>query len=666
MTIQLGGLQSGLKISPISGQQPVDSLVFHIQPGNAVAGSSFGQQPVVWKLTDGILDTGFTGDITIGIATGTGPLLGTLIVPAVAGEAMFTNLQDDTAGDVVTLRASHAALSVDSDPFTVATAFDPDAQDYFDRIALAGGSISSDRKTSANSFILALKASATWSKYKEVFRSFTDGFTGSECKIKWPSGASSSVTLVNFVSGDYNSLTGFQGNGTDKWINPGTTYAQLGVSSAGQTFCYFSQNASWSNVKISIGDGGYFGYNGGGNSNGLDTPGEGFTAMVSNSTQATGYCKGASVGTGTLYPDGDAFKVMNHSDVLFDSGRLGGYMVASELTSGEISDISITWNSAYGDLVSISKTDIVAGVGDSISTDGFIPANENFITLFADDIGKTGDLCGHGGTQWTTEGSHNILEWFAIQFPTLNLSLYNINDVDGYIASGTPTPAQYEAALRLNIPFLMQTTNSSLIQVILCDSIAAAQVDDSPTHIAQHEEFVAKSTAVANDLGIYMCPLYVAMRDSGAIATLNPGLHPPAIGHLFMSYMVLGTYLGREVTQFLGFGNGASFVTLGAGLYIVISTNSDRICFWGKVSTETQPDASAQGATSYAMVSIGVLDSEADVAGEFATQINSQTGFVANNYTTANITVFDSASGTRVNAVTAGACSSVSIPVQGR
>lgn len=99
----------------------VTQLIFHVQPGGAVAGSPFTQQPVVYAADGGGTPVAsFTGNITISKQSGTGALSGTLIVACVAGVATFTNISFNTAGDVV-LHATDGTHTVNSDSFTVAS-----------------------------------------------------------------------------------------------------------------------------------------------------------------------------------------------------------------------------------------------------------------------------------------------------------------------------------------------------------------------------------------------------------------------------------------------------------------------------------------------------------------------------------------------------------------
>ncbi len=118
-----------------------------------------------------------------------------------------------------------------------------------------------------------------------------------------------------------------------------------------------------------------------------------------------------------------------------------------------------------------------------------------------------------------------------------------------------------------------------------------------------------------------------------------------------------------ETTQFSTFEPGSSFVTAGAGLYLVISDATHRYGFWGNTGTETQPDGSAQGVTNYVEVTLLAGNSASAVALAFRTALNG-VGFSAFP-TGADLLVFDATTGARVDAVTQGACASVTITVQG-
>jgi hypothetical protein len=92
---------------------------------------------------------------------------------------------------------------------------DPDAADYFSRIASAGSSISANNKNAVNAFIVGCKTDGIWSAIKAAcFLAGPDDLTGSLVPLVGPA-----PTNVNFVAGDYNRTTGLLGNGSTKYLN---------------------------------------------------------------------------------------------------------------------------------------------------------------------------------------------------------------------------------------------------------------------------------------------------------------------------------------------------------------------------------------------------------------------------------------------------------------
>ena len=79
---------------------PATQLAIHTQPSStATAGVAFSTQPVVYVEDQyGNLETGDnTTQVTASLASGTGPLLGTVTVTVSGGIATFTDLSDNTA-----------------------------------------------------------------------------------------------------------------------------------------------------------------------------------------------------------------------------------------------------------------------------------------------------------------------------------------------------------------------------------------------------------------------------------------------------------------------------------------------------------------------------------------------------------------------------------------
>jgi hypothetical protein len=93
-------------------------VVFNVQPANTVVGATMAG--VVVHALDGsdVLDTSFTGNVTIALQTGSGTLAGTLTVAAVAGVATFDDLSCNTLNTGAVLRATSSGLTLaDSSTF---------------------------------------------------------------------------------------------------------------------------------------------------------------------------------------------------------------------------------------------------------------------------------------------------------------------------------------------------------------------------------------------------------------------------------------------------------------------------------------------------------------------------------------------------------------------
>jgi hypothetical protein len=104
-------------------------LAFATDPAGVTSGAVMSTQPVVRAVdASGNLDTSFTEDVTISIASGAGTLAGTTTVVAVAGVASFTDLSYTAAvdGESVTLTANDED-DVDSD-LTAAVSGSADAE----------------------------------------------------------------------------------------------------------------------------------------------------------------------------------------------------------------------------------------------------------------------------------------------------------------------------------------------------------------------------------------------------------------------------------------------------------------------------------------------------------------------------------------------------------
>jgi hypothetical protein len=111
---------------------------------------------------------------------------------------------------------------------TFLATYDPDAQDYFNRVAAAGGSFTSSSysdvftRTSINRWFATVKDLGLWNKLHEVYLFVGPTFPGILSKLKHA--GTPSLTNNNFVTGDYVQVgtgAGLKGNGSDKNLVPG-------------------------------------------------------------------------------------------------------------------------------------------------------------------------------------------------------------------------------------------------------------------------------------------------------------------------------------------------------------------------------------------------------------------------------------------------------------
>ncbi len=98
----------------------VDTLQFDTQPSDVASGNAITPAVTVGAYADGVLNTSYSGPITISIVGSGSVLYGTVTVNAVAGVATFSNLVPGGAGGTFVLEATAAGYdTITSDNFAV-------------------------------------------------------------------------------------------------------------------------------------------------------------------------------------------------------------------------------------------------------------------------------------------------------------------------------------------------------------------------------------------------------------------------------------------------------------------------------------------------------------------------------------------------------------------
>ena len=93
--------------------------------------------------------------------------------------------------------------------------FDPDALDYFSRIATAGSSISANNQKAVDAFVKGCKADGIWNAIKaSCLLAGPDTLAGALVPLVGPA-----PTNFSFAAADYNRTTGLKGDGSTKYLD---------------------------------------------------------------------------------------------------------------------------------------------------------------------------------------------------------------------------------------------------------------------------------------------------------------------------------------------------------------------------------------------------------------------------------------------------------------
>jgi hypothetical protein len=126
--------------------------------------------------------------------------------------------------------------------------FDTDAQDFFNRVTAATGSLSDIEKEAVNNLVIQMKADGTWAPCKAIYPMV--GASAAACAQN----LKSSSFTGTFVGGWTFASTGVKGNGTSGYMQTGFfPHTQLNVNSNHQSV-YNRSNISVSTVDIGQAD----------------------------------------------------------------------------------------------------------------------------------------------------------------------------------------------------------------------------------------------------------------------------------------------------------------------------------------------------------------------------------------------------------------------------
>jgi hypothetical protein len=245
--------------------------------------------------------------------------------------------------------------------------YDADAQDFFDRVATNGGTISTATKGYVNTFVLAAKADSYWTKLTRINLFCGDDLAAAMTPLK-VGGGDDPETNVNFVGGDYSEATGLTGNGSTKYLNTGLLADAL---SANDTHIALYNRASSANggrhgaadsgelfiVYAPYSDGTFYSdmYDENTDRTSAATGGTPYGFLVSTRRSTTAheiYRNGSSLATNTTAVTGtlptleiylfaaNMATVVNH----YNDAVLGAYSIGAGLTDTDVSNYSTDLN----------------------------------------------------------------------------------------------------------------------------------------------------------------------------------------------------------------------------------------------------------------------------------------------------------------------------------
>jgi hypothetical protein len=191
---------------------------------------------------------------------------------------------------------------------------DPDAADYFARIAAAGSTISAGNQAAVNAFVIGCKADGIWSAIKaSCILAGADDLTGALVPL-----VGAAPTSFNFVAGDYSRTTGLKGNASTKYLN----LNRLGSSDPSTNrhlYTYLTEESTGGQTYIGM----------------ANSFGNSFVARGSGSTSFRANCSGggASIVTHTWTAGGYGAARKNGTQVEYSVGSLTGILPKNSSTN---------------------------------------------------------------------------------------------------------------------------------------------------------------------------------------------------------------------------------------------------------------------------------------------------------------------------------------------
>jgi lysophospholipase L1-like esterase len=534
-------------------------LVFTTPPSGVIQDVPF---TVVLELQDedgNPVDVGPV-NVTISLAAGFGDLSGTLVKPLIGGVVTFDDLVLGAIGAHVlhgeTGLIEGNTYNVDSDEFTVESAVDPDAQDYFDRIVTNSGTMVAGEQAAYNNLVVGLKSAGLWTKHKEIGL-FGGNFAAAMVKLKYPVGVDDVLVNSGFVSGQYNRFAGLASDGAND-LSTGVIPSDHGMTGADQAVWIYFSTATGTNISLGAGSI-YYGwantrtaFMSGANPT-LVGQTERLMVMTTDTTNIKTYVDGGTLDKTEAMASTDAdaeIRVMSYGGSFIATGVIvQGYGLATGLSAADVTALSGLLDTFMGERVAASTPAGMVFFGDSITVgQGATMPSLDYASLVSASLGVTQLNSGISGTTLQSTnvkvaGTDGRTSWYSrvsCRVPLQALIQYGVNDINQLIADGY-TSANFATQLGYDVDKIRATTGLTANKICIgSPSWFTAFDGDGDRTIA--DAYAAAAEAVATAKGTRFADCYAAIRDGGGAALLADGLHPNDAGHAVMAAEIIAAF----------------------------------------------------------------------------------------------------------------------------
>lgn len=417
---------------------------------------------------------------------------------------------------------------------------------YKTRVIAAGDTLTDLELTSLRKALSLLIKSTAYEKLRELWVPMgTSATTGAMVKIINDPSATTSMTPVNLVSGDYTRDTGITGNGTTKYINTGFNPTTAAVQTDGWGFGVFSLNTTASGALAGTitGFNTYLMYSSLSDSrfNNIQMSGTQqyprFCAIQGNVTEAAVY-HGGSKALSVAYASATLPNV-NIGLLTANGGNFSAQSVCGwaawgvPLTSSELKDLAVFFDSINYSLGRLVFKTSISACGDSNSR-GYVPAGGTAVATrwsaqLSTKFGLTDNNTGVDDSTISDNAAGGAGGWVATRkavgtvakAPTLITVALGTNDAR-YGVSPEDFKADY-------ITFLNYQFSAGFLpeQFILCTPIAAT---DAPTN----QDYLLSYVQIVKDLAsTYGCKVFDAYAATKGVSGIwqYDNLHLNQAGH---------------------------------------------------------------------------------------------------------------------------------------